>query len=117
MLAGIALTALLAVWTPDPIGGPYDTDFDPAARWNGFLQATEAVVWCESKGRADAVNPASGAAGLYQLAPVHRRRAERLGWTWEEVSTDALANTAVAFNLYIEQGLGPWESSRGCWEP
>lgn len=50
----------------------------------------------------------SGAAGLFQLMPVHRARAARLGLTWPDVQTSCLANLAVAVDLYHDAGWQPW---------
>lgn len=65
------------------------------------------VAWCESKYDETAFNGVH--VGIFQLSGrYHRARAERLGFTWEQVSTEAYANIVVAHDLYLEQGWGPW---------
>ena len=79
----------------------YPAEYQPT-RWLRFQAESPAIVKCESHGDPNAFNPVSGTVGIYQLAPVHRARAERLGWTWAQVSHEALANTAVAFSLWLD---------------
>lgn len=67
------------------------------------------IARCESSLNPRAKNPTSSAAGLMQLTKVHAARAARLGYTWQQVSTDALANLVVAHDLWSEQGWRPWE--------
>ena len=64
------------------------------------------VVWCESKYDPTRVG-ALGEIGPFQLHPVHRERAERMGYAWAEVA-DPMVNTEVAISIYQEQGFGPW---------
>jgi hypothetical protein len=67
-----------------------------------------AIVMCESHGMWTALNP-SGAAGRYQLMPVHNR-------PWPVTTRQArLAHHRIAFRLYRASGAGPWVSSRRCW--
>lgn len=58
------------------------------------------IVSCESGGRPWAVNPSSGAAGLFQI----------LGGPLEP-----LANVRLAFSMYSQRGWQPWYSSAKCW--
>jgi hypothetical protein len=74
-----------------------------------------AIAWCESRYRADAVNPqavwiggrAHHASGVFQLLmPLH---------AWRLAGGDpfdAEANIRAAYGLWREQGWGPW---RACW--
>ena len=39
-----------------------------------FLVEAVPVVWAESRGNPEAVNPASGTCGLFQIHPVHWRK-------------------------------------------
>lgn len=73
------------------------------------------VAGCESTGdttepividQAPTGNPTH--AGAFQLARVHTARAERLGFTWEQVRTLIEPNAKVAENLQAEQGWRPW---------
>lgn len=66
------------------------------------------VSWCESRHVATARNGVH--VGPFQLSGTyHRERAARMGFTWEQVATEARANIAVAADLYAEQGWGPWQ--------
>lgn len=73
-----------------------------------FARDAGTVIACESNWRADAVNLTSGTRGLFQLHPVHKKRIERLGYTWADM-LDARLNTIVALTIWREQGFRPWE--------
>ena len=70
------------------------------------------VAGCESAWRA-AVDSPTGDTGFWQL---NRRWQEwrflRRGWTWKDAK-DAEKNTEIAFEIWSEQGWGPW-SARDC---
>ena len=51
---------------------------------------------------------AAGEVGIAQLYGVHRERAEKLGYTWQQVATEPMANLLVAQSIYEEQGATPW---------
>jgi hypothetical protein len=71
-----------------------------------FLIESVPVIWAESRGDPDAVNPRSGTCGLYQIHPIHRARfAPYGGW---QACTDPAANLQVAYGIYLEQGWRPW---------
>lgn len=61
------------------------------------------VATCESGLAPDAVNPWSGAAGLFQLLMEYHRW--RLGGGSE---FDPVANTRAAYSLWLERGWQPW---------
>ena len=66
------------------------------------------IVHCESNGKWTALNP-SGAAGRYQLMPVHNR-------PWPVNTRHArLRHHQIASRLYRASGAGPWTASRHCW--
>lgn len=65
------------------------------------------VAWCESRHVPTARN--GQFVGTFQLGDYHRHIAERLGFTWDEVATQARPNIAVAAELYADSGWGPWE--------
>lgn len=104
--------------------------FEPSSRSGRAVvqqwrPALEAYVWpvetalrviaCESLGDPDAVNPSSGAAGLFQVMPsLHRWRVWRLFGEWRSL-LDPWVNIAIAFELWDVGGWAPWASSRGCW--
>jgi hypothetical protein len=110
--------------------------FSPAARGPRASYATEAVqqwreavdayAWptetalrviaCESEGDAGAVNPWSGAAGLFQTMPSWRRLGAIL--TGLADLTNPSVNIAVAFYLWSDSGgtfRWHWAASAGCW--
>ncbi len=67
-----------------------------------------AVIWCESRGDPDALNPASGAAGLFQFLPSTWDSASAsAGWSGADVF-DPEANIAVAYWLYAAYDE-PWQ--------
>jgi hypothetical protein len=77
-----------------------------------FAEATDKPFDCESEWVPGAVNPRSGARGQAQIHPVHFPRMRALGL--DPGSEGDLMKYALV--LWKEQGLGPWESSRECWE-
>jgi len=42
-----------------------------------------------------------------QLNVIHKARAARLGYSWEEM-LEAGPNLCVAYDLWLDQGWGPW---------
>lgn len=70
------------------------------------------VIDCESNGDPNAVNPRSGAAGLFQFLPSTWSNVSPMaGWAGADVF-DPRANIAVAawlVNYTTEKGLGPWQ--------
>jgi hypothetical protein len=74
------------------------------------------VSWCESRYDANATNPSSGAAGLFQHIP--RFWADRSGAAGVGGADiyDPTANTAVAaWLLYSNGGWKHWNASISCW--
>lgn len=68
-----------------------------------FLRESPPVIWAESRGDPEAVNPTSGTCGLYQIHPIHWRRFN----AWSDC-TDPAANQRVAHAIWLEQGWRPW---------
>ncbi len=67
------------------------------------------VIDCESGGVPSVPNRhGSGALGLFQIMPLWQK-----GWPGDY--TDPWTNAAVAYQIWLTQGLGAWRSSRGCW--
>jgi len=66
-----------------------------------------ALIQCESGGNPKAVSPDGQNWGLTQLNVIHRARAERLGYSWAQM-LDPVANLRVAYDLWLDQGWGPW---------
>jgi len=81
---------------PDDVKGivcAYDWDCGTALR----------IVWCESRGDASATSGTSW--GLFQLWAGHAGRWPDFWDNW----ADPYWNTARAYELWQEQGWGPWE--------
>lgn len=74
------------------------------------------IVWCESRYDASAVNPSSGASGLFQHIPrFWSERSQKAGWAGADIF-DPGANTAVAAWLRYSSGNWKhWYPSAGCW--
>lgn len=74
------------------------------------------VMWCESRGDANATNPSSGAAGLYQHLPgFWDERSANAGFAGASIY-DPTANTAVAaWLVYAGGGWQHWNPSAYCW--
>ena len=66
-----------------------------------------AVLACESRHDPNARNGVSGATGLFQLHPIHARRAQAMGYRWEQI-VEPQANVDVATAIWREQGWSPW---------
>lgn len=95
---------------------------DAVERWRDAVEAYAwpaeqalLVVACESEGDPGAINPRSGATGLFQL----------YGWAWlaerltgvRDVRV-AWVNIRAAFALWADSGgtfAWHWAASRGCW--
>ena len=81
------------------------TDVDKALR----------VISCESGGDPNAVNPRSGAAGLFQHIPRYwPERASAIGLPGASIF-DPVANVAAAAWLVYSGGWSPWNASANCW--
>jgi len=66
------------------------------------------VMSCESGGNPKAVNPSSGASGLFQHIPKYwPERSSKAGWAGSPI-LDASANVAVAAWLFYEAGPSHW---------
>lgn len=74
------------------------------------------VAWCESRYNANATNPSSGAAGLFQHIPrFWTERAAHAGFAGADIY-DPMANTAVAaWLVYSNGGWKHWNASISCW--
>jgi len=69
----------------------------PAAHVDRMLRITK----CESNGNPRAVNPRSGAAGLFQIMPFWKR-------VWAGDYLDPWVNAATAYQIWLVQGYGAW---------
>lgn len=71
-----------------------------------------AIATCESGLRSNAFNGSNSDgtwdAGTFQINRIH-------GWTKEQLF-DPIANAGIAYAKFVEQGTGPWYSSKHCWE-
>ena len=64
------------------------------------------VAKCESNYRPHALGGV-GERGVFQIHPIHTRRIESLGWSFNDMF-DYKKNTRLAYILFKEQGWGPW---------
>lgn len=65
------------------------------------------IAFRESRFVPDAYNPGCRCVGLFQLAPVHHARFLARDWEWSD-AYDAVRNTAIAYELWLDQGWHPW---------
>lgn len=108
-----ATTTTTTAPDPDPPAEPLPND---AEQWRPLVEAywpadlvddALAVLFCESRGDPDALNPASGAGGLFQFLPSTWESASvSAGWPDADVF-DPEANIAVAAWLYAAYDE-PW---------
>jgi hypothetical protein len=94
---------------------------DQVQQWRPAVEAYEwptetalRVIACESEGDAAAVNPWSGAAGLFQLYR-WSRLAERLTGLSDVLVGWVNIRTAYALWSESESFSWHWAASRGCW--
>ncbi len=69
------------------------------------------VIARESGGNAQAVNPASGAGGLYQFLP---STWQRLGYSGLPQDAPVSVQNAAFQQAYAQSGTSPWAPSDGC---
>lgn len=76
------------------------------------------IIFCESRYEADAQNPVSSAAGLFQITAGTwrdvRKRQPHLP-PFEVGRYDPWVNLEAGYWLIQHRGLQPWFSSRSCW--
>ena len=75
----------------------------------GSFQAC--VIARESGGNARAVNPASGAGGLYQFLP---GTWQSLGYSGQPQDAPVSVQNAAFQQAYAQSGTSPWAPSDGC---
>lgn len=125
----VIVIALVAAFGPRPARAdeerfePTYRGYDAVERWRPLVDQYDwetntalAVILCESRGNPEAVNPTSGAAGLFQLLGWDRFAARLFG-RWVSLF-DPAVNARVAYALYVDSGerFGfHWYASRGCW--
>lgn len=98
---------VIAAETPDTI--PSIICYSEFA-WN--CDQALSIAWCESRYNPEAVNPYSGALGLFQMMPgYHWFRFQ--GGYWG----DPWVNTIAAYSLWLEEGWEPWSCSPYGWHP
>ena len=64
------------------------------------------VAFCESK-FDPSVTGRFRERGIFQIHPVHRKRIESMGYTWDQMY-EVLPNIKVAYEIWSEQGWKPW---------
>ena len=76
----------------------------------GLTYRQFATLWriaeCESHWEQDAYNKKTNDKGIFQINIVHWAKAQEDTWQ---------GNIDYALELYLEEGTGPWKSSRRCW--
>jgi hypothetical protein len=88
------------------------------------LQWAAATVWCESRGKESARNPAGSAAGLFQvLKSTAVWVLPKLGYSTRYETTrkglryNAEINVRIAAYLfYVGGGSKHWNESKSCWK-
>lgn len=80
-------------------------------RWKFGKDAEMAlkIAYCESRFHSNSIGGV-GERGLFQIHPIHTRRIEKLGWTFDDMF-NPYRNTDLAYILFKEQGWEPWS----CW--
>jgi len=114
---------VVSVATAATVAGPPPAP-RPVEEWRSLVSAYFAtsdvdkalgVISCESGGDPNAVNPISGAAGLFQHIPRYwPDRAAAIGLPDASIF-DPMANVAAAAWLVYTVGWSPWNASAGCW--
>lgn len=118
--------------TPPPIPEPRPTDAPeqvlpeptpaPAPEWGETIQAIICsypwdcgtairVFSCESKLQPDTISYNESSYGVTQIWKGH---AWRFPGFWEQWMIPEV-NIGWAYELWSEQGWGPWRESQGCW--
>lgn len=128
MITTTSTTTTIAPQAAPPALAPVVTVPAPAPRpveeWRSLVSAyfaaadvetALAVISCESGGDPNAMNPTSGAAGLFQHIPRYwPDRAAAIGLPDASIF-DPIANVAAAAWLVATEGWSPWNASAGCW--
>lgn len=73
------------------------------------------VAWCESRWDTNAVNPSSGAAGLFQFMPGWFRGEWGLTGTFDPHDPVQAVDAAAKLLYQTSSGIGNWNPSRYCW--
>jgi hypothetical protein len=114
LLAVVALAFASTACTPE------QTAKDAIQRyWGNYSACAERIVDRESNFQADAVNPSSGATGLFQIMPSHSSWIRSTyGYSFSEMK-DPYKNSRVAKGLsnkaygYWGDGWQPWRIGSG----
>jgi hypothetical protein len=130
--AVVALVVLLGACTPQQVqqwAAEHGAQVDERQATAAVIVAAFAAAGASSEVQQEAVSVAMGPAscgergesggdpnaqlgvhvGVFQLSGrYHRARAERLGYTWEQVATEVYPNARTAADLQAEQGWTPW---------
>ena len=88
-----------------------------AALYGADAPTMARIAFCESTNRPDAVNPVSGASGLFQFIPTTwTANVARMGAPYTLADrTNPVASSVVAAWMISHGGTGPWDASRSCW--
>lgn len=96
--------------TPEetPIQEPASESGDVADMIRSVFGTEKAVRVATCESGLDPANVNGQYRGLFQLGNYHKQRAADMGYTWNQMF-EAMPNIKVAYNLFLEQGWGPWE--------
>jgi LysM repeat protein len=105
-----------AAMAPPPSAGANAAPAPPQQASTGGMSAFEAcVISAESGGNPEAVNPVSGAGGLFQFLPSTWASLGYAGAYPGGAQTAPVSVQEAAFNeLYAEAGTAPWAPYDGC---
>ena len=84
---------------------PVTTTTQPVGTLTGLPPFLACVAWRESRDTPTAVNPSSGAGGLFQFLP---STWSALGYSGLPENAPVATQIAAAEQLYAEQGPAPW---------
>ena len=94
---------------PGVVDGARDPLAAELSRYDWDPDKARSIVMCETGGAQYAVG-ALGERGPWQIHPLHSWRFERRGWAFDD-AFDWEHSTAIAYELYSEQGFAPWTCS------
>jgi LysM repeat protein len=107
--ASAPTAAVAAATGPAPAAAARTSPAGTSSAAPGSFQAC--VITRESGGNARAVNPASGAGGLYQFLP---STWQALGYSGLPQDAPVSVQNAAFQQAYAQSGTGPWAPSDGC---
>jgi hypothetical protein len=120
----VARAALAATPAPPPVAAPAaqpasataatsaaQAPAQPAATYSGGSGYQACVIARESGGNASAVNPSSGAGGLYGFLP---STWQALGFSGSPQNAPVSVQNAAFAKMYAQSGTAAWSPYDGC---